>query len=86
MELEEKYLPIGTVVRLHGFTKKIMITGFRMIENNNENTVWDYSGCSFPEGIVSSTEAVLFNHSEIEKIEYNGYVDEEEKNFKQILK
>lgn len=86
MKLNEKYLPIGTVVKLQGLSKKIMITGFLIIEKNSEKTVWDYSGCLFPEGIVISERAALFNHSQIEKIEHIGYIDEEEKKFKEELK
>ena len=86
MEIGEKYLPIGTVVLLKGGTKTIMITGFSAIDGKDNNTIWDYSGCLFPEGILTSGQAALFNHSQIEKIEYIGYIDEEEKEFMKKLK
>ncbi len=85
MEQEQKYLPIGTVVMLKGGEKNVMITGFYAMEGNDEQTVWDYSGCLYPEGILVSGQAALFNHSQIEKIEYMGYIDEEEKQFKAKL-
>lgn len=81
--MEEKYLPIGTVVKLKGITKRIMITGFCAIEDDNEGEIWDYSGCIYPEGFLSSNETCLFNHNQIEKICHLGLVDdEEEKEFK----
>lgn len=79
-----KYLPIGTVVLLKNAKKKVMITGFcSTTENNNE--VFDYTGCLYPEGFLSSEQILLFNHDKIEKIYYMGLVDEEEKIFKDKL-
>ena len=86
MEIGDKYLPIGTIVLLKGGTKSVMITGFCAVEGKNDGNVWDYSGCLFPEGILISGQAALFNHSQIERIEHMGYVDEEEKEFKTKLK
>ncbi len=86
-KINEKYLPIGTVVLLEGAKKRVMITGFCAIEKNNPNKVWDYSGCIYPEGFLNSNQTCLFNHSKIEKISYLGLADdEEEKMFKNKLK
>ena len=86
MKMEEKYLPIGTVVMLTGGTKRVMITGFCAIQDSNKEKVWDYSGCIYPEGFLSSNQTLLFDHSQIEKIHYFGLIDEEEENFKKRLK
>ena len=49
--------------------------------------VWDYSGCAYPEGFLSSKQTCLFNHNQIEKICYLGLEDDkEEKDFKNKLK
>lgn len=85
MKLNEKYLPIGTVVKLTGQLNRFMITGFCPIEANDENTEWDYMGCFFPEGIADSRKANLFNHEQIKSIEYIGFIDDEEKEFKARL-
>lgn len=86
METEnEKYLPIGTVVMLKGGTKKVMITGFCAIADNDKKTMWDYSGCMFPEGFLSSRQTCLFNHNQIERIYHLGLEDDEEKKFKETL-
>ncbi|MBD9085785.1 DUF4176 domain-containing protein [bacterium] len=82
----EKYLPIGTVVLLKGGTKKVMITGFCSITENDKNKTYDYSGCLYPEGFLSSNQTLLFDHSQIDKIYFVGYQNEEEKEFKEKLK
>ena len=85
--IEEKFLPIGTVVMLKGGTKRVMISGFCAIDgqNSGENKMWDYSGCLYPEGFLSSTQTCLFDHSQIEKIYHYGLIDEEEEKFKAQL-
>ena len=85
MEIENKYLPIGTVVKLNGGIKKVMITGFCCEEEGNTSTSWDYNGCLYPEGIRVANQLICFNHSQIEKIYYKGLVDEEEKKFVQKI-
>lgn len=81
----EKYLPIGTVVMLKGGKKRAMITGFCSISGEDKSKVFDYSGCLYPEGFISSNQTLLFNHNQIDKIYYLGLADEEEKQFKQKL-
>jgi len=83
----EKYLPLGTVVILKNATKRLMITGFCAKDvSSNSNDYYDYSGCMFPEGFISSNQTALFNHEQIDKIFHMGLVDEEENTFKEKLK
>ena len=81
-ERTEKYLPIGTVVLLKGAVKRLMITGFCAKTPEKEDKMFDYSGCIYPEGFISSDKICLFDHSQIAKIYYFGLSDEEEKAFK----
>jgi hypothetical protein len=81
----EKYLPIGTVVMLKGGTKRVMITGFCAIEEKEKTKMWDYSGCLYPEGFLSSNQTCLFDHEQIEKVYHYGLIDEEEEKFKAQL-
>lgn len=80
-----KFLPIGTVVLLKGGKKRLMITGFCSFDEAKKDKAYDYTGCLYPEGIISSKQMALFNHSQIEKVFYLGLRDEEEKQFKQKL-
>lgn len=81
----EKYLPIGTVVMLNGGKKRVMITGFCCISDDDKSKIYDYSGCLFPEGFITSEKNLLFNHNQINQIYHLGLVDEEEKKFKEKL-
>ena len=81
----EKYLPVGTVVMLKGGKKRAMITGFCTVSDEDSSKVFDYSGCLYPEGFISSNQTLLFDHNQIDKIYHIGLVDEEEKEFKQKL-
>lgn len=85
-EIGEKYLPIGTVVLLEGGTKRIMITGYCAIADSEQEKVWDYSGCLFPEGFLNSKRTCLFDHKQIKKVCYLGLIDDEEKKFQIQLK
>lgn len=78
----QKYLPIGSVVMLKGGSKRVMISGFCITSADEQNKMYDYSGCMFPEGILSGEQIALFNHNQIEKIHFVGLNDEEEKLFK----
>ena len=83
----EKYLPIGTIVILKTAKRKLMITGYLPVSTLDGKTeVYDYSGCLFPDGILNSDELGLFNHDQIEKVFYNGYVNEESSEYLNNMK
>jgi hypothetical protein len=81
----QKFLPLGTVVLLKGATKRLMIAGYCAYDKANTNKAYDYCGCLYPEGVISSDQLALFDNSQIEKIFYYGFSDEEDKNFKKQL-
>lgn len=85
-QTQEKYLPIGTVVMLKGGEKRLMITGFCIVTEENKNKVYDYLGCAYPEGIFNPKQGFMFDHNQIDKIYHMGLIDDEEKNFKVKLK
>lgn len=86
MNNKEKYLPIGTVVLLKEGKKKLMITGFAVSSYETKGEIYDYMGCLYPEGVVSSDKNLLFNHDKIDKVCHMGYVDEEWKNIEAKIK
>ncbi|MBR4618613.1 MAG: DUF4176 domain-containing protein [Bacilli bacterium] len=83
--MEKEFLPVGSVVLLKGGTKRVMITGFCSVDNNDKNKMYDYTGCLYPEGIINSNEICLFDNDQIENVYFKGFEDEEEKSFKQEL-
>ncbi|MDE5889043.1 MAG: DUF4176 domain-containing protein [Bacilli bacterium] len=79
--MEEKYLPIGTVVLLKGGTKKVMINGFCAVTEAKKDKIFDYRGCPFPEGVLESSGVALFDHDQIQEIVHIGYKHAESINF-----
>ena len=84
--MEEKYLPIGTVVMLKEGKKEIMITGYLPIPNGQEKIMYDYSACLYPEGIISSDQVIVFNHDQIDKVYYKGFESEGYKELNEKIK
>ena len=82
----EKFLPIGSVVLLKGGTKKAMVTGFCSVASEEKTKIYDYTGCIYPEGYLDFDQVCLFDHDQIEKVYHLGYIDEDEKSFKEELK
>lgn len=77
-----KYLPVGTVVMLKNGRHRVMIVGFAASINTYPDKIFDYIGCLYPEGIFTYEQSLNFDHSDIEKIYFVGYSDDEEKSFK----
>ena len=86
MDIGEKFLPVGTVCLLQNGTKKVMITGFCIKSPDSGEKVFDYIGCLYPEGIISSDQNLLFDHNQISQIFFKGYMSDEETEFKSNLK
>lgn len=84
-EKHEKFLPIGSVVILKGAKKRLMIHGYATIDMNKKDKVYDYVGCMYPEGIISSDQSLLFNHEDIDNVFFLGYRDEEGEEFNKKL-
>ena len=83
--MEKEFLPVGSVVLLKGGTKRIMVTGFCSVDNNDQEKMYDYTGCLYPEGIINSNEICLFDDNQIEQVFFKGYIDSEEIKFKENL-
>lgn len=81
-QMRPKYLPVGTVVLLRDGSKRVMINGFCTMDANKPDKIYDYSGVLFPEGSLSSDQTLLFDHSQIVRIDHMGLDDQEEREFK----
>lgn len=87
-ELKEKFLPIGTIVRLKGGEKKAMILSYLIFPTGEAEIkeMYDYGACAFPQGVIDSKTAVGFNHEDIEEIIHMGLMDEEYQQLNDLLK
>ncbi len=83
----DKYLPIGTIVKLKDSQKKVMITSYLVFSKkmDKDTKIFDYGACGFPEGIVDSNYSLAFNHEQIEKVVHLGLSDDEQKEFNKKL-
>lgn len=80
----EGFLPLGTIVLLKDAQKKLMICG-RIQTDVATGKVYDYSACVYPEGLISSSEVIMFNNDNIDKVFFVGYQDPDEFRFRKIL-
>ena len=66
------YLPIGSVVTLHGGGQPIMIYG-RKQKNMKNNTIWDYVACMYPEGNIGDEYTIFFDNEDIANVLFKGF-------------
>ena len=72
-----KYLPLGSIVVIRGGVKKTMIIARGLaVTIQSENKVFDYAGCLYPEGLIGD-QVMYFNHTDISKIVFEGFNDED---------
>ena len=79
--MNKQFFPIGTVVMLEGGEKRLMIYGILPV-NRDEGKTYDYIGCLYPEGFIDNEHCFLFNNDDIKNVEFLGYVDAEQQEFR----
>ena len=86
--MKDKFLPIGTVVRLKGGNKNVMILSYLIFPTGKDEKkeMYDYGACQFPEGVMDSKTGIGFNHSDIEEVIHLGCQDEDYKKLNSLLK
>lgn len=75
-------LPLGSVVLLKGGKKRVMVCG-RVLTRADDDKIYDYCACYFPEGVIGAKNMVFFDRDAIEQIFFLGYTDIEEQKFSQ---
>jgi hypothetical protein len=80
----EKYLPIGSVVRLKEAEKLLfMIIGLCVENENGEKR--DYIAVRYPMGAINTSRYFFFNESAITDTIHMGYMDVSHTVYKDIL-
>lgn len=74
-------LPLGSVITLDGASKKLMIVGV-MLQNEEDHKVYDYLGLPYPEGYVDDETLFLFMEKDIKEVHFVGYMDAETQLFR----
>ena len=78
-------LPIGSVVRLQGGERPLMVYG-RKHKDVDSGIEYDYLGCLYPEGYISQDFTYLFNHEIIEDTLFTGFSNEREQELLEKIK
>ena len=93
--MNDKFLPIGTVVILQEGKKPIMIIGYKISSVDNSyilkgtdvisDKVFDYCAVLYPEGLINSQNFILFDHNSIKEIIFKGFVSDDSKKLNSFL-
>lgn len=80
-------LPIGSVVMLNNSNNLILIIGIRkkVKLESGEEAIFDYIACPYPYGIMDFESTILFNHTDIKNIVFEGYRNDDLKEFYEDL-
>jgi hypothetical protein len=84
--MNDKYLPLGSILKIKNVDAKIMIMGFcpgSIVDG--EAKFFDYSGCSYPIGVLTSSINFCFNHDDIVNVLFVPEVDQEFKDWNKYL-
>ncbi len=85
MDRFEGTLPIGSVVLLKGANKRLMILGYSRYKAGDQTKIYDYCGCTYPEGFISPDHTAVFDHSDIDQIFALGFQNDQQSAFRQKL-
>lgn len=77
-------LPIGSIVLLKNAEKRLMVTGVGQTEQTS-GTDYDYLGVMYPEGSMGEGTQFLFNHTDIDRVDFRGFEDGERSRFLAML-
>lgn len=74
-----EFLPLGSVVRLRGSQKTMMVIGRALVMTKDDGSkeYYDYSFCLYPEGLIG--DAVVYsNHDCIDEVLFEGYRNDDD--------
>ncbi len=80
------FLPLGSIVKVEGAPKKLMIVSRGLVfqKDDGQKEYYDYGLCLYPEGLIG--DSVIFtNHDRIVEVVFEGCEDEENEKYVQVL-
>lgn len=69
-------LPIGSVVRIKGAEKLMMLFGVLQKSPSMDERVFDYIAVPYPEGRYDPRLDICFDHKDVEEVIFRGYEDD----------
>ena len=79
------WLPLGTIVSLDGSEQKAMIIGRVQKDINNPDVQFEYTAVLYPQGLVNPKENYMFNLSQVKRIHFLGFSNEENEAFEKQM-
>lgn len=79
------WLPLGTIVSLEGSDQKAMIIGRIQQDINNPDVKFEYTAVLYPQGLVNPKENYMFNLSQVKRIYFLGFSNEENEIFEKQM-
>ncbi|MDO5132772.1 MAG: DUF4176 domain-containing protein [Eubacteriales bacterium] len=82
----KELLPVGSIVKLTGATKKAAIMGyFQKISSDGSRDVYDYMAVPYPEGFLGKGSVFLFNEEDIGEVCFRGYESNESRGYSELI-
>lgn len=69
--MNDRVLPIGSVVTLKGNPTRLMIVGY-IAQSKDDGKIYHYCACYYPQGL-DEEQQVLFNTDDIDVVFFVGY-------------
>ncbi|HHX38252.1 MAG TPA: DUF4176 domain-containing protein [Clostridiaceae bacterium] len=81
---KDELLPMGTVLFLKDGVQKVMIIGRGTVIGapDGKQYYYDYTCCPYPMGLDKES-IFFFNQEDVARVEFLGYVDETEEQFRE---
>lgn len=76
----KELLPIGSVIWLRESEHALMIFGIKQM-NEDTKEEYDYIGVPYPEGNMGTQAQFLFQHKDIERVDFRGFENEDREQF-----
>ncbi len=68
----DNMLNIGTIVQVKKSIPPVMIIGYTVLDDDG---IFDYLGCIYPNGVFDPNHNLVFNCDDIQGVIENGYSD-----------
>jgi hypothetical protein len=78
----DNLIPLGSVVKLKGAAKPVVIHGYEQ-QKYDSKEIYDYISVPFPEGHIRPDYSIFFNREDIEEVLHVGYSTPEDKELRE---
>lgn len=80
MEAVSSLLPLGSVIRVAGPRRLVVVARALMLTVDSETALFDYGACVYPEGMVGDS-MVYLNADDIVEVVHEGFTDDDDRRY-----